>query len=121
MELEKSENIAAWRARVQQGMVQLMSSLEDRQDDMRQRRQKNGSNRSQKAEIQRPELKDQEEKLEETLPSLKLEIVMDRGRSRKDQSRSLGPERIAEREPRPVKLRVSCSGDKIRERKDLED
>ena len=44
-----------------------------------------------------------------------------RGRSRKDQSRSLGPERIAEREPRPVKLRVSCSGDKIRERKDLED
>ncbi|KAK3782062.1 hypothetical protein RRG08_039059 [Elysia crispata] len=32
--------------------------------------------RSQKAEMQRPELKDHEEKLEEILPSLQLEIVM---------------------------------------------
>ena len=31
-----------------------------------------------KAEMQRPKLKDHEEKLEEILPSLKLEIVMDR-------------------------------------------
>ena len=45
--------------------------------------------------MQRPELKDHEEKLEEILPSLKLK------------SRSLGPGRIAGREPRPVKLRIS--------------